>query len=159
MSASTSLRPKIARARRNVSAGFVLMASLISTAHAAQFIVEDGKAPEEISEISRVYIDGKLAATFELNSQTPEKRTVIKVPDDSATHTYALCGEIVIQAASGKHETHLVSSEGALHNPDGHVFQAMGAANFTDFYLIDPESPGAADHQPGRAGACSVPTS
>ncbi|AQS84972.1 MAG: hypothetical protein ABF876_05010 [Acetobacter aceti] len=128
------------------------------SAWAAQFVVEDGKATQEVSETSRLYIDGDLVATMVLDEKTPQRRAVITVPD-KPSYTYALCGEIVVRNAEGKTETHLVTSQGTLHDPNGHVFQAMGAENFTDFYLIDPSSPTTAEHEPGRKGACTVATS
>lgn len=126
---------------------------------AGQFRVVDEKAPQEISEISRLYIDGDLAATFRLDSNTTHKIAVISTPDGRVEHTYALCGEIVIRTPDGVTETHNVSSSGVLHNPDGHIFQALGAENFTDFYLTDPDDPSVAEHQPGKNGVCTVATS
>lgn len=128
-------------------------------AQAGQFSVVDEKAPQEISEVSRLYVDGELAATFILNSDTTQKSETIHTPAGRVEHTYALCGEIVIRTPEGRTETHNVSSAGVLHNPDGHVFQALGAENFTDFYLIDPTDPDVAQHRPGRAEACTVATS
>ncbi|WP_291362637.1 hypothetical protein [Acetobacter sp. UBA5411] len=137
----------------------VTMAALTGgSAWATQFVVEDGKATQEVSETSRLYIDGELMATMVLDEKTPQRRAVINVPD-KPSYTYALCGEIVVRNAEGKAETHLVTSQGTLYDPSGHVFQAMGAQNFTDFYLIDPSSPATAQHEPGRKGACTVATS
>ena len=140
-------------------AAVAFAATLIAMpAQAARFVIEDGKAPQEVSETSRIYVDGKLVATFELDDRTPEKNTIVTTSDDM-THSYALCGEIVIRNTEGKPETHQVNSEGMLRNPDKHVFQAMGANDFTDFYLIDPQNPDAATHHPARTGACALPTS
>ncbi|NHO33008.1 hypothetical protein GOB85_10965 [Acetobacter sp. LMG 1636] len=126
---------------------------------AGQFVVVDEKAPQEISEVSRLYVDGELAATFILDSDTTRKAETIQTVAGRVEHTYALCGEIVIRTPEGKTETHNVSSAGVLHNPDGHVFQALGSANFTDFYLIDPNDPDVARHHPGHGEACVVATS
>ncbi|WP_254454852.1 hypothetical protein [Acetobacter estunensis] len=128
-------------------------------AQAGEFKVEDGKASEEISEISRLYVDGELAATFTLDNRTPEKQAIIHISDTHADHSYALCGEIVIEGPDGHPVTREVSSEGTLHSPDGHTFQAMGAHDFTDFFLMDPTSPSTAQHTAGRTGACTVATS
>lgn len=137
--------------------GLTLLAA--APAWAGQFTIVDGKAPQEISEVSRVYLDGELVATFVLNDTMSQKTATITTAAGRVEHTYALCGEIVIRTPEGRTETHVVSSTGHLHNPDGHVFQAMGARDFTDFYLIDPSDPGATDHQPGQGDSCMAATS
>ncbi|GEN62368.1 hypothetical protein [Acetobacter oeni] len=145
---------------------YVFSAILVSSgilgatpALAGQFVVVDEKAPQEISEVSRLYVDGELVATFVLNGDTTRKVETIPTQAGRVEHTYALCGEITIRAPEGRTETHNVSSAGVLHNPDGHIFQALGTANFTDFYLIDPENPDVAQHHPGHGDACIVATS
>jgi hypothetical protein len=131
--------------------------ALPAIARAGEFTVIDDRAETEVSEVSRLYIDGNLAATFRLGSGVDRVTSRIQTPMGRVNHDYALCGEITIVNAEGRHETHQVSSEGILHNPDGHVFEALGADNFTDFYLADPADPSAVEHRAGRARACAQP--
>jgi hypothetical protein len=84
---------------------------------------------------------------------------MIRTSGDSHDHGYALCGDITIRTPDGRTETHEVSSEGVLHNPDGHVFQAMGADRFTDFFLVDPNAPEAAEHRRSHPQICAAATS
>lgn len=124
---------------------------------AGEFTVTDDRAPSEISEVSRLYIDGNLAAIFKLDENVATLTKRIQTPMGRLNHDYALCGEITIVNAEGKRETHQVSSEGTLHHPDGHALEALGAEDFTDFFLRDPEDPSIAQHRVGRAGICAAP--
>ncbi|GAN54959.1 hypothetical protein [Tanticharoenia sakaeratensis] len=147
-------RISLASCRAAALAGF----AFCGAAHAGSFTVVDDRAPVEVSEVSRLYIDGNLAATFRLDPNTPTQSRVVQTPMGRVNHDYALCGEITIQTPDGRHETHQVSSEGILNHPDGHTLQAIGAADFTDFYLTDPDDPTIAEHHPGRSGACISPS-
>jgi len=139
---------------------FLLVAITAATwtsARAGTFTVIDDRAADEVSEVSRLYIDGNLAATFRLG---PDVATVTKrviTPDGRVNHDYALCGHITIINAHGRQETHEVSSAGTLHQPDGRVFEALGASDFTDFYLRDMTDPTAEEHHAGRAPVCAAP--
>lgn len=113
----------------------------------------------EISEVSRIYLDGKLASVFRLDDATRRKTVRISTPQGRVDHTYTLCGEITIRMPDGRVETHEVSSSGLLHNPDGHHFDALGSDGFTDFFLVDPQAPEAAERIPGRGEVCSAPIS
>ncbi|MCH4023368.1 MAG: hypothetical protein LKH81_13195 [Acetobacter sp.] len=141
------------------SAAFIGLLLLPVATLAADFTVMNERANEEISEVSRLYLDGKLVATFQLDADNPREIKHIVSPRVGPDYHYALCGEITIRRFDGHSETHQVSSSGVLHNPDGHVFQAWGQADFTDFYLLDPEAPEITEHHPGKGGVCAVPVS
>lgn len=136
-----------------------LLAAAVHPAAAGEFTVTDEKADMEISEVSRIYLDGKLASVFQLDDTTRYKTVRIPTPVGRLDHTYTLCGEITIRTADGRTETHEVSSSGILHNPDGHHFDALGSDGFKDFFLVDPQAPEAAERIPGRGEVCSAPIS
>nr|WP_243443841.1 hypothetical protein [Asaia prunellae] len=101
---------------------FFLLAALTGVspglALAESFTVTDDRAPIEVSEISRLYVDGRLAATFRLDDKTPSLTKKIDLPLGRINHSYALCGQITILNAEGRAETHQVSSEGTLTHPE-----------------------------------------
>ncbi|EHH68517.1 hypothetical protein GMO_12870 [Gluconobacter morbifer G707] len=121
------------------------------------FTVTDERAPEEISEISRLYLDGNLVATFRLGLSKSHETQTIRLPAGRLDVDYALCGEITI-VHNGHQETHQVSSEGQLHNPEGHSLDAVGSNNFTDFFLVDYDDSTVATHRHGRAAVCASPS-
>lgn len=135
------------------------VAAPLRPALAGEFTVTDGKADMEISEVSRIYLDGKLVSEFRLDDATRHKTVRIPTPLGRVDHTYTLCGEITIRTADGRTETHEVSSNGILHNPDGHHFYAFGSYGFKDFFLLDPQAPQVAERLPGRGEVCSAPIS
>ncbi|CAI9119683.1 hypothetical protein [Brytella acorum] len=139
------------------SALIVLCAT--QAAHAGEFTVIDDRADVEISEVSRLYIDGNLAAVFRLDEKSDRIVKKVMTPVGRLNHDYALCGEITITNDRGEKETHRVSSEGVLNNPDGRVFMAYGTNNFTDFYLLDPNDPNAVTHHAGATKVCAAPIS
>ena len=129
---------------------------------AADFVVLDQKASEELSETTRLYVDGALIATVRLDQATTEARIPVSVPDQGRskpTHDYALCGEIAFRNRDGNREVHQVSGQGVLTDPDGHTFLALGARGFTQFYLADPADPAAVQTRYGRSPFCQVPVS
>ncbi|MFC0501349.1 hypothetical protein [Asaia krungthepensis] len=126
---------------------------------AESFTVTDDRAPIEISEVSRLYIDGTLAATFRLDDKTPSLTKTIEIPLGRINHHYALCGQITVINPEGRAETHQVSSEGTLNRPEGHHLLALGDEGFTDFFLRDPNDPEIAKHHPGHAEICASPVS
>lgn len=140
-------------------AAICVLAACTRPALAGEFTVTDEKADMEISEVSRIYLDGKLASVFRLDDATRRKTVRISTPQGRVDHTYTLCGEITIRMPDGRVETHEVSSSGLLHNPDGHHFDALGSDGFTDFFLVDPQAPEAAERIPGRGEVCSAPIS
>lgn len=149
----------ISRTALAVCAALVTAPLAAAPALAGEFTVTDGKASAEISEVSRIYIDGVLAATIRLNDQTPEKTIRVTTPAGRLEHTYTLCGEITIRTPEGRVETHEVNSDGTLHNPDHHHFYALGSDNFTEFFLQDRDDLDAAEHHPGQSNVCATPVS
>jgi hypothetical protein len=137
-----------------------------AVASAISFTVTDGRAAEEISETTRLYVDGNLVATFRLDDHTPELTHTIELPDGPAaaaganrSHDYALCGDITIRGRAGSPEIHEVSSQGRLVSPGGRRFVALGARDFTTFFLADPNDPAAVQIDAGRSTVCQAPTS
>lgn len=128
-------------------------------ARAGSFVVVDGRADNEISEISRLYVDDQLAATIRLDATLPQRSVRVETAAGRVNHTYALCGEITIRLPDGRTETHEVNGGGILHRPEGRTLNALGTRNFTEFYLADPDDPTVVERQPGRSSVCSVPTS
>lgn len=141
-----------------LGAGAVL-ASASQLALAGTFTVVDGRADNEISEISRLYVDEQLAATIRLDASAPQRAVHVETAAGRINHTYALCGEITIRTPDGRTETHEVNGGGILHHPEGRTLNALGTRNFTEFYLADPDDPSVVERQPGRSEICSVPTS
>ena len=155
------------RRRHGASTALLIVAAVLAgaaltgrSARAVDFVVVDGRAAEEISETSRLYIDGNLVGTFRLDDRTTEVRLPIRVPDGPRiTHDYVLCGEITIRNPAGAAEIHEVSGQGVLRDPQGRVFAALGARNFTLFYLADPTDPTAVEAREGHSLACQAPVS
>ncbi|QDH15894.1 hypothetical protein E3E11_00525 [Oecophyllibacter saccharovorans] len=120
------------------------------------FTVVDERAPDEISEVSRLYLNGRLAATFRLTLNHTLDETTLPVPVGRTEVPYALCGEITL-LRNGRPVTHTVSSEGMLHHPDGQHYEAVGDNDFRDFFLVSYDDPSAADHKPGQSSLCVSP--
>ena len=147
------------RSARATACVFAFFALFPTMAHAGEFSVTDEKADTEISEVSRIYLDGQLVSTIKLNDMNRAKTVRVPTPTGRTEHSYTLCGEITIRTPEGRVETHEVSSDGVLHSPDGHHFFALGSNGFTDFYLLDPDSPETAEHRPGQSDSCAAPIS
>ena len=134
-----------------------------SAGRAADFVVLDQKASEELSETTRLYVDGSLVATVHLDRTVSEARIPVSVPDGSKpagkAHDYALCGEIAFRNRDGNREVHQVSGQGVLTDPAGRTFLALGARDFTQFYLADPTDPSAVQTRYGRSPFCQTPVS
>jgi hypothetical protein len=131
---------------------------------AASFDVHDNRAAREIAEATELYIDGKMVALLRLDDHQRQVSLVVTVPghrDEHGReeHSYVLCGTITVRNAQGIPEIHEVNASGMLHDPDGHRFEALGAEDFTMFYLSDPMDPDAADSVPQRSGLCRAPIS
>lgn len=143
-------------------AAFLTAACLADVAaRAATFIVLDQKAAEELSETTRLYVDGALIATVRLDDKTTQASIPVSVPDAAGPHgrehEYVLCGEIAFRNAAGAREVHEVSGQGLLPDPDGRTLQALGASDFTVFYLADPDDPQAVRIRPGHSAFCQAP--
>lgn len=104
---------RTARAAAFVFAFFALFPTM---AHAGEFSVTDEKADTEISEVSRIYLDGQLVSTIKLNDMNRAKTVRVPTPTGRTEHSYTLCGEITIRTPEGRVETHEVSSDGVLHS-------------------------------------------
>ena len=133
-------------------------------AFAATFSVHDGRAEREIGEFTTLYIDSQQVASFRLDPTRRQLSLDLTIPgapgdDGHERHRYALCGTITIRNAMGGIETHEVNGTGTLRDPDGHHFEALGAADFTLFYLADPADPAAAERTPERSSLCHAPIS
>nr|WP_048856355.1 hypothetical protein [Komagataeibacter xylinus] len=137
----------------------LVCASFATPALAGSFDVEDGYGDGEVSEISRLYVDEQLVATFRLDHDHTSQTAHVETAVSRVNHSYALCGEITIRRPGGRIEIHQVSGEGVLHEPDGHHLVALGARNFTEFYLADPDDPNVVERHPGRSSLCAAPTS
>lgn len=149
----------LSRLARSVIAT-VLCTALVTPAFAGSFKVEDGCSSEEVSEVSRLYVDEHLVATFTLDHDHTSQTAHIETAMGRTNHSYALCGEITIRRHGGTGvEIHQVSGEGVLHDPDGHHLVALGARNFTEFYLADPDDPEVVERHPGHSSLCTPPTS
>ena len=138
-------------------------AALPGPTRAATFNVHDNRANREIAEATELYIDGKLVALLRLDGDRRQASVTVTVPGhkegEHEEHSYVLCGTITVRNAQGGAEIHEVNASGMLHDPDGHRFEALGAEDFTMFYLADPGDPGAADNVPQRSGLCRAPIS
>ena len=149
---------------RALSAAVLACSLVIPVAvRAADFVVLDQKASEELDETTRLYVDGALVATVRLDQATTEMRVPVSVPDGSRpanrSHDYALCGEIAFRNRDGNREVHQVSGQGVLVDPAGRTFLALGARDFTEFYLADPTDPAAVQTRYGRSPFCQTPVS
>ena len=142
-----------------------MLALLSATAaRAATFTVHDVRSAREIGEVTRLYVDDRLAASFVLDAATPELTATVQVaanvgPEGRDRHSYALCGTITIRSAMGGEEVHEVNASGLLYNPDRQSFEALGAADFNLFYLSDPADPDAVEVIRQRSGLCRTPIS
>lgn len=135
------------------------MLTAISAAHAGAFKLQDPRAPNEVSEVTRLYIDGKLVAFIRLQDDLNSFEKIIPITDQPVSHRYALCGEMTVIDHNGARIIHHVDSEGLLLHPDGHVIIAAADDDLGDFYLIDSTEPEATRHHKGKAGVCSGPVS
>ena len=99
------------------------------------FRVEDRRDPHEVAEATVLYVNRRAVGRFRLDAVAPDGALTVTVP--AAEHyEYALCGTITIRTEAGE-EVHRVNSAGQLDVVDGHVFEALGASDFTLFYLAD----------------------
>ena len=126
--------------------------------------MHDGRAAREIGESTVLYIDSRQVASFVLDGTRRQLSLELTIPGGADAsgherHRYALCGTITIRNAGGATEIHEVNGTGTLRDPDGHHFEALGAADFTLFYLADPADPGAAESTPERSSLCHAPIS
>lgn len=123
------------------------------------FTIIDERADEEISEVSHLYINGHLAKTFTLDLNHSSVQATITFPIGRENVSYSLCGTITI-THNNHIETHVVSSDGILHHPDGRYYAAVGSDNFTDFFLVDQDEINSSDeHTKKHSSNCTISTS
>ena len=147
---------------RSLSCRLILACLLTGTASAApsRFSITDELAPQEVSENTEIYLDGKLIDQLHLDGKTRTRVVEASVANPDDRHQYALCGEITVRRPDGTTETHEVNGTGYISDLAGRDFQALGAADFTFFYLMDV-TPGRALPMPlrGRSALCHPPVS
>ncbi len=122
------------------------------------FRIEDRRDPREVAERTAVFVNGHRVGEFQLDDEAPDGSLLVTVPE-APSYEYALCGSITLRTDAGE-EMHRVNSAGRLSAVDGHVFEALGAADFTLFYLVDRGGvavPG--DVHAGDPGLCVPATS
>ncbi len=122
------------------------------------FRVEDRRDAREVAEITVLYVNRERVGDFRLDAGAPEGVLTVTVPA-AAHYEYALCGTITVQTEDGQ-QTRRVNSAGRLDAVDGRVFEALGASDFTLFYLVDRSAgamPGAV--RAGDPELCSPATS
>jgi hypothetical protein len=123
------------------------------------FQVVDETDPQEISEDTVIFIDGKLMAHFILDRDHTAIVADINLPA-AGHYDYALCGRITIALPDGRQEQKIVDGGATLTDVNGKLFRALAAGDFTIFYLADAkqetmEPPKDARH----TNACSLPVS
>ena len=139
--------------------GFLVLPAHATPAGTVSFQVVDETDPQEVSEDTVLFIDGKQVAHFKLDHQ--HDKSVAEVTLPAAEHyDYALCGRITILRPDGSSEQRIIDGGATLKKPEGILFRALAAEDFTIFYLADsraepPNPPYDAHH----TDACSLPVS
>lgn len=102
---------------------------------AVTFRVVDRRDAREVAEVTVLYVNRQPVGRFRLDGGAPDGALTVTVPA-AAAYEYELCGTITIRTEAGE-EVRRVNSAGTLDAVDGHVFEALGASDFTLFYLAD----------------------
>lgn len=123
------------------------------------FQVLDEKDPQEISENTVIFIEGRQVAHFTLDKEHPAIIADITLPL-AGQYDYALCGRITVAEPDGRQEEKVVDGGGTLKDVDGRLYRALAANDFSIFYLADAakeqtELPKDVRH----SNACSLPVS
>jgi hypothetical protein len=124
-----------------------------------RFRIQDQLDERELDESTTIYVNRTVVGAFHLDRQTPQIILDVAVPP-AEHYEVALCGSITFRGHDGEPETHRVDSIGEVDDVEGRVFEALGAADFTEFYLVDrtrarqPTSP-----RRGEGGVCVPATS
>jgi hypothetical protein len=128
-------------------------------AGAVTFQVLDETAPQEISEDTVIFIDGKLVAHFVLDRQHTQSIASVTVP--AAPHyDYALCGRITIERPDGQPEQRVVDGGATISDLNGKLLLALEASDFTIYYLADAkQTPLDPPKDVHHTNACSLPVS
>ncbi len=163
---TASLPPGLGSAQVSAMPGLLplLLASALATdpgPDVGHFTIVDAVAPVELAETTQIYVDDRLVASFRLGGDG-RKRVVVSdaVADPDAPHRYAICGTITVASPGHAPETHQVDSSGVIADVEGRQYEALGAADFTFFYLAD-EAPGRIPAAPSRrpSALCHPPLS
>jgi hypothetical protein len=119
------------------------LVALGSPALAAQWVIEDGLAPDQVSEVTEIFIDGTSVGRFDLTLASPTGRIVVELPDVPATGWvgYVLCGRTTVRLADGSLAGHVVDDSGAIENPDGRRFFAY-TDHYAAFFLLEEAAEG-----------------
>lgn len=124
-----------------------------------RFQIRDQLDEREVDEFTTIYVNGTVVGAFHLDGKSPDIVLDVTVPG-AEHYEVALCGSITIHGRDGEPETHRVNSVGEVDDVEGRVFEALGAADFTEFYLVDrtlarqPTQP-----RRGEGGVCTPATS
>ena len=124
-----------------------------------RFRIQDQLDERELDEFTTIYVNSTVVGAFHLDLGTPEITLDVAVPP-AEHYEVALCGSITFRGSDGEPETHRVNSIGEVDDVEGRIFEALGAADFTEFYLVDrtrarqPTSP-----RRGEGGVCTPATS
>lgn len=124
-----------------------------------RFRIQDQLDERELDEFTTIYVNSTVVGAFHLDSGTPSIVLDVAVPR-AEQYEVALCGSITFRGNDGQPETHRVDSVGEVEDVEGRIFEALGAADFTEFYLVDrtgsrqPTSP-----RRGQGGVCVPATS
>ncbi|MGI4976353.1 MAG: hypothetical protein ACRYG6_05350 [Janthinobacterium lividum] len=124
-----------------------------------RFQIRDQLDEREVDEFTTIYVNSTVVGAFHLDGRNPDIVLDVAVPQ-ADHYEVALCGSITIRNHDGEQETHRVNSVGEVDDVEGRVFEALGAADFTEFYLVDrtlarqPTQP-----RRGEGGVCTPATS
>ncbi len=124
-----------------------------------RFQIRDQLDEREIDEFTTIYVNSTVVGAFHLDSKNPDIVLDVAVPQTDH-YEVALCGSITIRGRDGEPETHRVNSVGEVDDVEGRIFEALGAADFTEFYLVD-RTQARQPTQPrrGEGGVCTPATS
>ncbi len=149
--AGTVVRPALPGAVRAVAAR--------GDAALVRFQIQDQLDERELAEFTTIYVNSTVVGAFHLDLKTPQIILDVAVPP-AEHYEVALCGSITFRGHDGEPETHRVNSIGEVDDVEGRIFEALGAADFTEFYLVDrtrlrqPTAP-----RRGEGGVCVPATS
>lgn len=101
-----------------------------------RFRIQDQLDERELDEFTTIYVNSTVVGAFHLDAGTPNIVLDVAVPR-AEHYEVALCGSITFRGHDGKPETHRVNSVGEVDDVEGRIFEALGAADFTEFYLVD----------------------
>ena len=148
-----------APAEANAAPATVRVVAAQSDRGLVRFKIQDQLDVRELDEFTTIYVNSTVVGAFHLDHGTPDIVLDVAVPH-AEHYEVALCGSITFRGQDGEPETHRVNSVGEVDDVDGRTFEALGAADFTEFYLVDrtgsgqPTSP-----RRGEGGVCTPATS